>query len=233
MSKECVNKLECYFPTFFKLMWLSIVIWLLVSVSNCFGHWLLQDKLDSYGISIIFMFVVSLFVCYGRSVIKLIKEHSVLAMDLNTKKVATYALMASFTFLLLYSMWYYCGGQYDHEETWRRNGAVRSIELEVVFSIIFIVVKSAIVSVIAVLFYWYIRMCFFLFSGRIRRIGVEIALALMMLAYLAAFHNDLLWINVIVVLIAGVFLFDIWCFADFKEEQLSWDKIKETVTEED
>ena len=76
-------------------------------------------------------------------------------------------------------------------------------------------------------------MCFFLFSGRIRRIGVEIALALMMLAYLAAFHNDQLWINVIVVLIAGVFLFDIWCFADFKEEQLSWDKIKETVTEED
>ena len=58
-------------------------------------------------------------------------------------------------------------------------------------------------------------MCFNLFSGRIRRLGIEVALALMMLGYLSInLSNDFLT-NMMVVLIAGAFLFDIWRFADF------------------
>ena len=72
-----------------------------------------------------------------------------------------------------------------------------------------------------------------MFSGRIRRIGIEIALAVFLIVSLSHYINDQPWINILVVLLAAIFLYDIWQLADFKEEHVFWDKIKEVVTEED
>ena len=55
------------------------------------------------------------------------------------------------------------------------------------------------------------------FSGRIRRLGGEILLALVaMIGYTP--HTNQMWYNIVVVLIACAFLYDIWRLADFKEE---------------
>ena len=45
-------------------MWLSIVVWIIVGVANYFGHWLMQDKLDGFGMSILFMFGIAIIVCF-------------------------------------------------------------------------------------------------------------------------------------------------------------------------
>lgn len=45
---------------------------------------------------------------------------------------------------------------------------------------------------------------------------------LVMLAYLAVNKNDQILVNVMVVVIAGAFLYDIWRLADFQEEQFQW-----------
>ena len=234
MKKECVNKLECRFPTLFKLMWLSTIVWIVIGVINYFGHWLLPNKLDGFGISILIMFAISLFICFGKGIANLISQHNVLSVDITTRKVASVVFLASFAIMLILSIWDICGANENHSE-FTRNGTWGAPDtlFEGIYAMIANVIKATIISIVGTIFYLYVRMCFVLFYGRIRRIGVEIALALMMLAYLAAFHNNQLWVNAIVVLIAGVFLFDIWCFADFKEEQISWDKIKEVVTEED
>ena len=45
--------------------------------------------------------------------------------------------------------------------------------------------------------------------------------------------KEQLWLNVVVVLIACAFLYDIWHFADFKETQISMAQIKGLISEED
>ena len=47
-----------------------------------------------------------------------------------------------------------------------------------------------------------------------------------MIGYLIAFPNDSPYVNVIVVLIAMAFLYDIWRFADFQERLLTVGDIK-------
>ena len=63
MEKVKVDKLECRFAALFQVMWLSTIVWILVGVANYFGHWLLPDKLDGFGMSILFLFGVSIFIC--------------------------------------------------------------------------------------------------------------------------------------------------------------------------
>lgn len=54
----------------------------------------------------------------------------------------------------------------------------------------------------------------------------------MMMAYLSVYMNDMLVVNVTVVLIAVAFLYDIWRFADFREEHFPINWIKNMVEEE-
>ena len=231
MEKVIVNKLECRYPALFKVMWLAILVWMFVGIANCFGHWLSPDKLDGFGMSVLFLFGVTAICCFGKGLLNLISKHGILAIDATTRRVASYAFMVSFTILLVISIWEICGTT-DNHSYFTRNETVASIPLETVFSIVGDIIKAMVLSVGIVLFYWYIRICFVLFSGRIRRIGVEIALALMMLAYLSVYMSDMLAVNVIVVLIASVFLYDIWQFADFREAQFQMSWIKKLVEEE-
>ena len=230
MEKVKVDKLECRFAALFKVMWLSTIVWILVGVANYFGHWLLPDKLDGFGMSILFLFGVSIFICFGKGIVNLVSQHGILAIDRVTKKVASYAFLSSFALMLIVSIWELCGTADSHSD-FTRNGGGMSVPVDAVFEIVSDIVKAAVFSVGVVVFYWYVRMCFILFSGRIRSLGVEIALTLLMLAYLSVFMNDQLWIKAIVVLIASSFLYDIWRFADFKEEQFRMSWIKK-LTEE-
>lgn len=233
MKKGCVNKLECRFPTLFKVMWISVVIWLLVSIANYFGHWFIQSRLDGFGMGVIFMFAVSLIICFGRAILNLFKKEGVLlSLGSKAKTIASYSFMISFIVLLLYLMSDLCSSP-DYHTDYTRNGGVPLIPGETIIKIVFIFIISAIVSVALVLSYGYIRICLMMFSGRIRRIGIEIALAVFLIVSLSHYINDQPWINILVVLLAAIFLYDIWQLADFKEEHVFWDKIKEVVTEED
>lgn len=78
----------------------------------------------------------------------------------------------------------------------------------------------------------YVR-CFVLFTGRIRRLGIEIALALITMVSFLISTKEQLWLNVVVVVIACAFLYDIWRFADFKETEISMAQIKGLISEED
>ena len=233
MKKGCVDKLECRFPTLFKVMWFSVVLWLLVSIANYFGHWLLFSRLDSFGMGVIFMFAVSLIICFGGAILTLFKkEDALLALGSKGKTIASYSFMITFIVLLLYSMLDLCLSP-DYHTEYTRNGGVPLIPVETIIKIVFNFIISVIVSVAVVLSYGYIRICLMMFSGRIRRIGIEIALAVILIVSLSHYINDQPWINILVVLLAAIFLYDIWQLADFKEEQVTWDKIKEVVTEDD
>ena len=231
MYKVKLDKMECRYPALFKVMWLSTIVWIIVGIANYFGHWLLPDKLDGFGMSILFLFGISIFCCFGKGFLSLVSQHGIIAIDSLTKKVATYAFMASFVVLLVISIWEICGTTERHSD-FMRNGAVVSIPVDTVFSIVSDIVKASIISVGVVFFYWYIRMCFVFFSGRIRRLGVEIALTLIMITYFSVYMNDSLWINAVIVLIASSFLYDIWKFADFKETHFSMSFFKRMVEED-
>ena len=231
MDKNRVEKLECRFPILFKVMWLSTVVWIAVSVVNSFGHWLISGKLEGFGMSILLMFSIVIIVCFWRGFIKLATQHGVFAIDTVTKKLASYTMLISFIVMLLISIWKKCEPTDSHSES-IRNGAV-GIPEETLCAVIGNVFNAAILSLAVIIGYWYVKVCFILFSGRIRRIGIEVALALFMLWYLSSNMNDSLFVYAFVVLIAGVFLYDIWWFADFQETQFSMSQIKNMVSEEE
>ena len=54
------------------------------------------------------------------------------------------------------------------------------------------------------------------YIGRIRRLGNEIIAAIITILLLFDFGNDSSFVNLIVVIIASFFLYDIWKFADIK-----------------
>ena len=54
------------------------------------------------------------------------------------------------------------------------------------------------------------------YTGRIRRLGNEIIVAIITILLLFDFENDSSFVNLIVVIIASFFLYDIWKFADIK-----------------
>ena len=218
MEKVEVNKLECRYPSLFKVMWLAVVVWMVVSIANYFGHWLLFEKLDGFGMSALFLFGVAMICCFGKGFLNLLKENKILPVDSVTKKVVSYLYLAVFTLLLIISIWELCEATDNHTD-FSMNGAVGAVPLDAVFDIVCDLINATVFTFVIVAFYWYIRICFVLFSGRIRRLGIEVALALLMLAYLSINTNDQLWVNATVLLIASSFLYDIWRFADFQEEK--------------
>lgn len=231
MEKVKVDKLECRFPTLLKVMWLSTVLWIIVEVANYYGHWLMQDKLDGFGMSILFMFSFTIIVCFWKGFMELATQHGVFTVDAVVKRLASYTMLITFVVMLLSSIWKICGPTDSHSES-IRNGAV-GIPEETLCAVIADVFNAALLSLAVVIGYWYVRVCFILFFGRIRRIGIEVALAIVMLWYLSANMNDSIMVDTIVVLIAGAFLYDLWRFADFKETQFSMSQIKNIVSEED
>ena len=153
MEKVKIDKLECRFPTLFKVMWTLILGWLLASMLNCIVPWVAWYKLDGFGANVIFLFVVCLMVCFGKPMKKLIEMHSDMASCKRTGRVAMYVKMLM------------------------------------------------------------------MFSGRLRRIGTEGAAAIIVIVCLMPYYLNTWWLDIIIVLIAVAFLFDIWCFADFKKEE--------------
>ena len=223
--------MECRFPTLFKVMWIATVVWMLMSIANLWGHWLMQDKLDEFGMSILSVFAITICVCFWMSFLRLDSQYDILSFDSITKKIASYTILLSFVVMLVFSTWEICGTADSHTES-MRNGAT-SITVETLSAVIVDFSKAVMLSFAVVAVYWYVRMCFVLFCGRIRRLGIEVVLALMMLWYLSANGNDDLLIDMIVVMIAGTFLYDIWCFTDFKETQFSMRQKENLVKEDD
>lgn len=231
MEKVKIDKLECRYPTLFKVIWLSTIIWFVVGIANYFGQWLVQDKLDGFGESILLLFGISLFFCFGKGILDLLSQHGIKTIDM-TKKVASYVFMASFAVLLVISIWELCRTT-NSTPDFTRSGGILPISVDAIGDIFENLFRAAIFSIGIVIVYWYVRICFFLFSGRIRRLGIEGVLALLMLGYLSVSPKDQILVNVMVVLIAGAFLYDIWRYADFKEIRISMSQIKSLINEED
>ena len=231
MEKRKIEKLECRYPTLFKIMWLSTIIWFVIGIANYFGHWLVQDKLDGFGESILFLFGISLFLCFGKGILNLLSQQGIKTIVV-TKKVAKYAFIASFVVLLVISIWNLCRTT-NSSPDFSRSMSVLPISTDAIGDIFENLFRSAIISISIVIFYWYVKICLFLFSGRIRRLGAELAFGMMMLGYLAVSPKDQILVNVMVVLIACGFLYDIWRFADFKETSISMSQIKSWISEED
>lgn len=231
MEKVEVNKLECCYPTLFKIMWLATVVWMIVGLANYFGHWLLPDKLDSIGLSILFLFGATLVFCFKNGFQNLLSNRGQLIYDTVTKKAVSYVFILSFVILLIISMWEICGTADRFSDSYV-NGGILSIPLEMVFTIVGDVIKAGLISFGFVVLFWYIRTCFVLFSGRIRRLGIEIALALLLMAYLSKYMSDSLWVDALVLCLASSFLYDIWRLADFQGFEFQKDWIREIIEEE-
>ena len=222
--------MECRFPTLFKVMWMATVVWILMNIVNLWGDWLIQDKLDGFGMSILFVFAIAICVCFWKGFWSLDSQYNVLPIDFVTKKIASYTVLISFVVMLVFSIWEICGTADSHTES-MRNGAA-SIPGETFSTVLVDFSIAVMLSFGGVAVYWYFRMCFVLFSGRIRRLGIEVALGFMMLLYLSTNGNDELLIDMIVVVIAGTFLYDIWRFADFKETRFSMRQLASLIKED-
>lgn len=231
MEKVQIDKMECRFPTLFKVMWIATVVWMLISIANIWGHWLMQDKLDGFGMSILFVFAITICVCFWKGFWGIDSQYKVLSIDSVTKKIASYTILLSFVVMLVFSIWEICGTADSHTES-MRNGAA-SIPGETLSAVLVDFSKAVMLSLAAVTVYWYVRMCFVLFSGRMRRLGIEVALGFLMLWYLSTNSNDELMVDMIVVVIAGTFLYDIWRFADFRETRFSMRQLERLVKEDD
>ena len=191
----------------------------------------MQDKLDGFGMSILFVFAITICVCFWKGFWGIDSQYKVLSIDSVTKKIASYTILLSFVVMLVFSIWEICGTPDSHTES-MRNGAA-SIPGETLSAVLVDFSKAVMLSLAAVAVYWYVRMCFILFSGRMRRLGIEVALGFLMLWYLSTNSNDELMVDMIVVVIAGTFLYDIWRFADFKETRFSMRQLERLVKEDD
>jgi hypothetical protein len=154
MERVKIDKMECRFPILFKAMWVITIEWLIISIANYYGQWLLQNRLDGVGICILLLFAATIVLCFRKGFLNMVSQH----------------------------------------------GYVRS---------------------------------FILFTGRIRRLGIEIALALTAMVCFLISTKESFGLNVVVVVIACAFLYDIWHFADFKETKISMSQIKWLINEDD
>ena len=231
MERVKIDKMECRFPVLFKAMWVITIEWLIVSIGNYYGQWLLQNRLDGVGICILFLFAATIVLCFRKGFLNMVSQQGKLNIDSVTKRIASYSLLTSFAIMMIFSIWEICG------ENGNQVGAVRNPEYSVIeetllWAIVGDMIKAMVITIVIVVFYWYVRICF-LFSGRIKRLGIEIALASITMVSFLISTKEQLWINVIVVLIACAFLYDIWHFADFKETRISMAQIKSLINEED
>lgn len=233
MDKVRIDKLDCYFSAFFKIMWISTVVWMVVGIANHFGKWLMPDKLDTFGLMILALFAFSIVVCFGKGIIDLLSKYEIMAINAVAKKVLSYVFTISFAVLLVITIWKFCQPT-DVRAVSTRQAPLESVHVGITLLILADVIKATIIAVVMVLLYWYYRMCFVLLTGRIRRIGVVFALALVMVVVLSFCSNDLLWVKAIAVLIAAAFLFEIWGLASFvKLKDMSVARIKEVLTAEE
>ncbi len=171
MKKIKVDKLECQYSALFKIMWISTIVWVVFSVANYFGHWLIPSKLDDVGMSIFFLFGLSILLCFGKAVLDLVSQHRIINIGNKTKKIASFVFMSSFIVMLVSFIWRICGTKESHID-FTRNGTSLAIPYETIISIVQILIIAAILSTIAVFMYWYVKMFIFLFKGRIKRIGI-------------------------------------------------------------
>ena len=232
MEKVNIDKMECRFPILFKAMWVVTIEWLIICIANYYGQWLLQNRLDGVGMCILVLFATSIAFCLRKGFLNIVSQHGNQDIYAVTKRIASYSLLISFGIMMFFSIWEICG------ENGNQVGAVRNpkysvIEETLLWAIVGDMIKAVIVSVVIVASYWYVKICFILFTGRIRRLGIEIALALIAMVSFLISTEELLWLNVVVVVIACAFLYDIWHFADFKETQISMAQIKGLISEED
>ncbi len=232
MEKVKIDKMECRFPILFKAMWVVTIEWLMISIVNYYGQWLLQDRLDGVGICILALFAASIVFCFRKGYLNMVSQHGNQDIYAVTKRIASYSLLISFGIMMIFSIWEICG------ENGNQVGAVRNpkysvIEETLLWAIVGDMIKTVIVSVVIVASYWYVKICFILFTGRIRRLGIEIALALIAMVSFLISTEELLWLNVVVVVIACAFLYDIWHFADFKETEISMAQIKGLISDKD
>ena len=233
MNKVEINELECRYPLLFKVMWISTVMWIVMSIANYFGNWLLPDRLDSIGVGLLFLFGVSIVKCFWNGVKGLVPQGNAIdILSLSPIKVASYAFVLSYTVMFIVSVLELCSPT-DGSADSTRSVLVISFPIEVLLIIISDLLKAALFTVAAIILYWYVSICFVLFSGRIRRIGLEIGLAIVMISYIALCHTkDLVGINVIVTLISMAFLYDIWRLAKFKRTIYSLSQMIKELEEE-
>ena len=123
------------------------------------------------------------------------EKGDLLSLQSKAKSIMSHSFLVSFVVLLLFSMLDLCLLADNHTD-YTRNGGVQLIPTEPIIKIVSNFVISAIVSVAAVFSYGYIRICIMMFSGRIKSIGVEIALAIVLIVFLSAFINYQPWINI-------------------------------------
>lgn len=232
MERVKIDKMQCRFPVLFKAMWVITIEWLIISIANYYGQWLLQNRLDGVGICILLLFAVTIVLCFRKGFLNMVSQQGKLNIDSVTKRIASYSLLTSFAIMMIFSIWEICG------ENGNQVGAVRNPEYSVIeetllWAIVGDMIKAMVITIVIVVFYWYVRICFFLFSGRIKRLGIEIALALITMVCFLISTKEPFGLNIVVVLIICAFLYDIWRFADFKETEISMSQIKGLLNEED
>ena len=95
MEKVRIDKLECRHPRFFKTMWFATLLWLVASVVNFFIRWCPIWQLDFLGYWIIFLFGISLFVSFGRSLLnKVVEDKGLASYTGRIKRLAIEAVIA-------------------------------------------------------------------------------------------------------------------------------------------
>ena len=213
MKKIEVNKLECRFPIFFKVIWWATLVWLVASIVNYFGLRFPLWMLDQLGYGILICFSLCLYASFGRSICQLMKDNGAFKKSKTTDKWISILFLVCFGLIFLYSI--ITMGQMEKE--YIVNGGFISATFEIIWAIITAYIQAAIVTVILVSLYVMSKFMFVTCSGRIRRIGVEIVIAVMIIIYLSFYENESILGCILVVAVAASFLYDIWRIADFSD----------------
>lgn len=213
MKKIEVNKLECRFPIFFKVIWWATFVWLVATVVNYFGLWYPLWRLDQLGYGILICFGICLYASFGRSICQLMKDNGAFQKSKTTDKWISILFLVCFGLIFLYSI--ITMGQMEKE--YIVNGGFTSATFEIIWAIITAYIQAAIVTVILVSLYVMSKFLFVICSGRIKRLGVEIVIAVMIIIYLSFYENESILGCILVVAVAASFLYDIWRIADFSD----------------
>ena len=217
MERVEVNKLKCRYPTLFKMTFFATGVWLLISIANSFGHWLLPERLDHFGMNILELFAIASVVCFFEGLVDLFTRHKICLVDQLTRKVASYTFFLVFGILLIMSIWQWCGASDDSLAFSATTGRSISLHsLDGVASVLKNAIQAALCSAAVVAVFLFVKTFLYLFTGRIRKIGIEILISIGLLTCIMYNAQDYLWLKISVVLIAFTFLYDIWKLADFQ-----------------
>lgn len=217
MERFEVNKLKCRYPSLFKTMFMATGVWLLTSIANTFGHWLLPERLDHFGMNILELFTISFVICFFEGFVELFTRYKIHLVDKLTRKVASYTFFLTFGILLIISIWQWCGAS-DHSLAFSTTTgrSISTHSLEGVASVLKNAIQAALFTTAVVAVFLFVKTFLYLFTGRIRKIGIEILISIGLLTCIMYNAQDYLWLKISVVLIAFAFLYDIWKLADFQ-----------------